>query len=266
VGAVRLLVADVGNTAVKVVAFDAAGAVLRASVHRRRDELVAAGRALARARVPVVVVSVSSRRLAALEACARRRLAVLGRDLPLRVANRTLLPAQTGGDRLCAAAAAHARAGGAAVALGVGTAVTVDLVDASGAFLGGAIAPGPSVAEAGLAAAAPRLAAGTESDTFLFSSGSSGRRSRAENKKVSDSVRLPARTTGAALRAGTLLGFAGLLDRLAEEAVAALGGGVPVYLHGGGAPPFGPLLRAQVVAAPHLVAEGARVLWLRAGA
>ena len=37
-----------------------------------------------------------------------------------------------------------------------------------------------------------------------------------------------------------------------------------VFLHGGDGEVLGPLLRTPCVPAPHLVAEGARIAWLRA--
>jgi type III pantothenate kinase len=70
-------------------------------------------------------------------------LRVLGyRDLPLEV--HVEAPERVGLDRLCAAVAANAlrRRERAAIVVTSGTAVTVNLVDASGAFLGGAILAG----------------------------------------------------------------------------------------------------------------------------
>jgi type III pantothenate kinase len=241
-----LLVLDVGNTALKAVAFDAGGRVLRAA-----RVPFGPGLSLPFPRepgVPAVAVSVSDRNLAALEGAAGGGLLLLGRDLPAAVVNRCADPGGTGLDRLCAAVAAHARARGPAVAAGLGTAITVDAADASGAFLGGAVAPGLRAAAAGLAGAAPRLP---------------------PPDLAPGPAPLPGRTTGEALRAGFLAGFAGLVDRLAADAAAAAAGGldeesIPLYLHGGDAEALGPLLRRRHVPAPHLVAEGARILWLRA--
>jgi len=63
-------------------------------------------------------------------------------DLPLRVL--VARPDHVGVDRLLDAVAAHSRrtAGTPAVVIDAGSAVTVDLVDGSGAFAGGAILPG----------------------------------------------------------------------------------------------------------------------------
>lgn len=65
----------------------------------------------------------------------------------------------TGVDRLLGAWRAHLLAGGAAIVASLGTAFTLDAVDASGVFRGGAIGPGLGVQETALAAAAPHLPA-----------------------------------------------------------------------------------------------------------
>ncbi|MCK6482249.1 MAG: type III pantothenate kinase, partial [Planctomycetes bacterium] len=119
-----LVVADIGNTALKVVSFGPRGAARGAG--RLPLARGASARSLrlwfaSRPR-PSVVVSVHGGHLALLEE-ALGPLAVLGRDLPLGMENRTRRPGETGADRLCAAAAAFARARGPAVALGVGTAL-----------------------------------------------------------------------------------------------------------------------------------------------
>ena len=244
-----LTVLDVGNTALKVVVFDGAGRV--ADCVRwgfSGDPEAAPVRAtLRRLPKPVVAVSVSPVHLEAVRAAVGARLPVVGRDLPIPIENRTARPRETGADRLCAALAARRRARGPAAAVGLGTAVTADAVDAAGAFLGGAIAPGLRSAAAGLAAAAPRLPlADLDPGPAAY----------------------PGETSGEALRAGLLLGFAGLVDRLAAEAARAASGGrrraVRVYLHGGDAAAVAPFLKTRTVDAPHLVAEGARLAWLDA--
>jgi pantothenate kinase type III len=67
---------------------------------------------------------------------------LLGRDFPPLVKNRARHPGTVGADRLAQAAAAWARAKGACVVVSMGTALTIDVVNARGEFLGGLIAPG----------------------------------------------------------------------------------------------------------------------------
>ena len=243
-------VLDVGNTALKVVAFGPGGKVVDAVRWGFAADPGAApldGR-LGLLEGAVVAVSVNGAHLERVRRSLPAGLPAAGEEFAVPVDNRTERPGETGADRLCAALAAHARAKGPAVSLGLGTAVTADAVDADGAFLGGAIAPGLRSSAAGLSAAAPRLP---------FADLDPG-----------GPVPFPGRTTAEALRAGILLGFAGLVDRLAEIARLAAAGGkrrrVPVFLHGGDAGNLAPLLRSRAVLAPHLVAEGARLAWLRA--
>jgi type III pantothenate kinase len=66
-------------------------------------------------------------------------------------------PAQVGRDRLFAARAALELAGGNAVVVALGTAMTIDAVRADRTFLGGAIAPGPVLLARALAEGTARL-------------------------------------------------------------------------------------------------------------
>ncbi|MCP4590108.1 MAG: type III pantothenate kinase, partial [bacterium] len=70
------------------------------------------------------------------------RTLVIGRDLPLPLPVLVDEPEAVGSDRLCVAAGAYERARGTCTVIDFGTAVTVDLVDDTGAFQGGAILPG----------------------------------------------------------------------------------------------------------------------------
>ena len=51
-------------------------------------------------------------------------------------------PAEAGADRLCNALAAGIEVGGPAIVIDLGTSTNFDVIDANGAYLGGAIAPG----------------------------------------------------------------------------------------------------------------------------
>jgi type III pantothenate kinase len=67
---------------------------------------------------------------------------LLGRDFPPLVKNRALRPETVGADRLAQASAAWARAKGPCVVVSMGTAITIDVVNGRGEFVGGLIAPG----------------------------------------------------------------------------------------------------------------------------
>ena len=66
----------------------------------------------------------------------------IGRDIELPIKVATENPAETGVDRILNIAAAFEQLGKAAVVIDAGTALTIDCCDDTGAFLGGAIAPG----------------------------------------------------------------------------------------------------------------------------
>lgn len=82
---------------------------------------------------------------------------IVGEDLPLKV--KVDNPNRVGVDRLLNALAAQAlvQPGEAAVLVDMGTAITVDLLDESGAFAGGAILPGANLAAAALHAGTAAL-------------------------------------------------------------------------------------------------------------
>jgi type III pantothenate kinase len=69
----------------------------------------------------------------------------VGRELDLPIKVLTDDPAATGVDRVLNIAAAYEQMGKACVVVDAGTAITIDCCDETGAFLGGAIAPGVSV-------------------------------------------------------------------------------------------------------------------------
>ncbi|NIP25064.1 MAG: type III pantothenate kinase [Phycisphaerae bacterium] len=70
------------------------------------------------------------------------RLYVIGQDLPLPMSLWVDEPQKVGVDRVVSAAAAYAVIKDAVVVADFGTAVTIDLVDDNGVFLGGVICPG----------------------------------------------------------------------------------------------------------------------------
>lgn len=158
-------------------------------------------------------------------------------DFPVPIDTCVDHPDRVGVDRLLGALAAYGAAGGAAVVVGVGTAVTVDAVDAAGRFLGGSILPSPSVGAWSL------------------------KQKTAALPEVTLSVGGPApeavgRNTEAAIRSGLLLGTAGAVERLVDEQRKSLGGEVRVIATGGGLPLLARSLRCLDETRPNLVLEG----------
>lgn len=140
-------------------------------------------------------------------------------------------PQRLGVDRFLALLAAHARARRAALIVGVGTALTLDLLDADGLHRGGRIAPAPALMRAALHARVPQLPA----DGGVY----------AEFADDTDDA-LVSGCEGAAL---------GLIACSREAAASLLGASPQVLLHGGGAPALLPRL-PEAVHAPALVLEG----------
>lgn len=244
----RLLVMDAGNTTVTVGVFEGERLarqerVAHAAVGEWLKRLPSGGWAGA------ALASVTPSRNERLVAAARE---VTGCE-PLVVDHRTDLgiavcvthPEATGADRLVNAAAAWEREGRAVVVVDAGTAVSVTAVDGSGRYVGGSIAPGPEISRRALIAGTERLPdPGAEPPKGAIGA-----------------------DTVAALRAGITYGFAGLVDRLARETLAALGApGGPVLLTGGHAPWLGLYLETPHTHVPELTLLGLRTALRRAGA
>jgi len=140
-------------------------------------------------------------------------------------------PQRLGVDRFLALLAAHARAARPWLLAGVGTALTIDLVDADGRHLGGRIAASPSLMRQSLSARAAQLPA-------------------------SGGNYLPfAADTEDALESGCLGAAIGLVEHSLRSASAQLGRVPSLLLHGGGAGALLPWLPGAELA-PALVLEG----------
>ena len=149
-------------------------------------------------------------------------------------------PRRLGVDRFLALLAARARGERAALVVGVGTALTVDLLDARGLHRGGRIAPSPALMREALHARAPHLpATGGSWTTF-------------------------AGDTDDALASGCDGAALGLVESSLDAAAHLLGEAPEVLLHGGGAPSLSPRL-PQATHAPGLVLEGL-LQWRRVAA
>ncbi len=74
----------------------------------------------------------------------------IGKDIPLPIKLCVEYPANVGVDRVVAAAAAYFVVESAVIVADIGTAVTIDLVDSEGDFMGGIIAPGFAVSSKAL--------------------------------------------------------------------------------------------------------------------
>ncbi len=150
----NVLACDVGNSAVHVAHVKGDEVALQRVVRvgqlrRLNGQLAEIWKQIPEPR-KLVAASVNPAALKALEAAAAEALGqdvlVVGRDLPLPIETDLPDPRLVGVDRLCCAVAAYDRLGTACVVADFGTAITIDCVNDSGVFLGGAILPGLDLA------------------------------------------------------------------------------------------------------------------------
>lgn len=152
---INLLVLNVGNSRLAVGAFVAGGLEFTRRVPiNDRDASKAAieeawKRVQGRENAEVAGISVNPAVLEPLELVVEqatgKRVQWVGREIDLPIKVRTDSPEQTGVDRIVNVAAAHEQLGHACVVVDAGTAVTVDLCNDAGDFIGGAIAPGATL-------------------------------------------------------------------------------------------------------------------------
>ena len=141
-------------------------------------------------------------------------------------------PQRFGVDRFLCLLAAHAQQAGPSLIVGVGTALTIDLLDADGRHHGGRIAPSPALMRQALHQRAPHLPNDDDHGYMEF-----------------------ADDTGAALASGCIGAALGLVERSRAEAARVLGTTPRLLLHGGGARALHPYLDDSLLA-PALVLEG----------
>jgi type III pantothenate kinase len=195
----------------------------------------------------IVVASVAGTRMnRMLAAAARRRCGLAPQFIKTQrsaagVTTRYQEPWRLGVDRFAAAIGAHNLLPDRALCVvGVGTAMTIDLVDAHGVHRGGAIVPGPDLMIASLlksTSGIQRRARGAPAGRTLF-----------------------ARTTRAAIEQGTLHAAASVVDRAFEEARLSLKVQPILILTGGAAPSVRGLVRTPSRIVGDLVLRGLAVL------
>jgi len=150
-------------------------------------------------------------------------------------------PGLLGVDRWLAVIAAYARVGGACCVADVGTAATVDGVDADGRHLGGFIVPGPDLMMRALWRGTADLA------THTATSGAAAGSPFADN-------------TRDAIERGCRLAVAALVDRSVREMTRRTGTEPRVLLTGGAAPAVAGLLETAAENVPDLVLRGLAIV------
>ena len=150
-------------------------------------------------------------------------------------------PHEVGADRIADAIAAVEAFGAPVFVVDFGTATTLDVVDESGAYLGGAIAPGVETSAEALFQRAARLSA----------------------VELEAPARVIGRTTRESVQAGLVLGEALMVDGLVRRAWAELGSECPVVATGGLAERMAPLCETVTDVDPDLTLKGLMLVWER---
>jgi type III pantothenate kinase len=158
-----------------------------------------------------------------------------------------------GADRWVAMLGARALYPGRALCVvDVGTALTIDLLDARGRHRGGLLIPGPTLMVDSLL----RNTAGIRRRAGRLSE----HRSARANGRSGKTATLFGRSTTAGLLAGSAAACAALIERALQEARAEVGGRPRLLLAGGGAVQVAPLLRVPFARVDHLVLHGLALL------
>jgi type III pantothenate kinase len=253
-----LLAVDVGNTNTKIALCDQRGdrmfATWRISSLRDRmpDEWFAILVSLLRTEgkrtedvTGVAISSVVPGITTWLTEMCRRRIkvepVVLASTQDLGLTILTEQPSETGIDRVINGVAAFARFGGPVVIVDCGTATKFDVVNAAGAFVGGAIAPGLEISLNALTGRAARLYA--------------------------VSVDLPERAIGtstvASIQSGVVLGYVALCEGMIRRILDEVGSGATVVATGGAADLVRRSIPAIAEYVPSLTLDGIRAAYQR---
>ena len=150
-------------------------------------------------------------------------------------------PEEVGADRLLNALAAHQRYRGPLAVVDFGTATTFDVVDGTGAYRGGVIAPGINLSIEALhraAARLPRIGIGRPQAVI-------------------------GRSTVPAMRSGVYWGYVGLIEGLLSRIETEFGTPLKAIATGGLAPLFAEGTTRLTTIDPDLTLDGLRLLSLR---
>lgn len=252
-----LLAMDVGNSQTVVGVFDdhtlARYWRISTEAQRTSDELATqlqgvlwfAGMSLTDDIDGLVVSSVVPQLTDALRMMSVRYLGappvVVGPGIRTGMAIRVDNPREVGADRLVNALAAFDEYGGPGIVVDFGTGTNFDVYDASGAFIGGAIAPGVQTSLTALSERGAQLA----------------------TIELAAPRRAIGRSTVEAMQSGVIHGFAGQVDRLIEAIAAELPSAPVVVATGGLARPIINLCRRIDRRDQWLTLKGLRLVWER---
>ncbi|WP_439817855.1 type III pantothenate kinase [Zavarzinia sp. CC-PAN008] len=150
-------------------------------------------------------------------------------------------PRDVGADRICNAIAVREIHNGPAIVVDFGTATTFDVVDQTGAYIGGVIAPGINLSIEALHTATAKLPRIT----------------------VERPARVIGKDTLSAMHAGVFWGYVGLIEGLVARIKAEFGAPMKVFATGGQAPLFVDATDVIEEVAPDLSMRGLLAVYRR---
>lgn len=169
------------------------------------------------------------------------RACVVGPGLKTGIRMRYDDPSEVGSDRVADAVAARETYGAPVVVVDLGTTTNIEVVDESGAFVGGIIAPGVALGARSLTAAAARL----------------------PMIELRAPERVIGRSTRSAMQSGVVLGEAARIDGLLDAVMGELGVDAPAVITGDGAAQVAALISHEAVVDETLTLRGLHHIWLR---
>ena len=240
------LAIDIGNTNIHAGVFE--GDILRTSFslsssepHMLHDSLAKAIStcSLKNSVSAVIISSVNPKPEEVLFECIKTRLHAspqkIGKDIPVPLSVFAEYPEKIGTDRLLNAVAAYERFHDSAIIIDAGTAITVDVINSQGAFLGGIIAPGMDISSKALhhaTALLPEVSVTKKPDTIL------------------------GRNTVEAIRSGIYWGAIGMVKQYIELICKELRDTPAIIATGGSAPILAREIPSISSVTQHLTLEG----------
>jgi len=174
------------------------------------------------------------------DVCGRPAM-IVGPGLKTGMSIRYDNPHEIGADRIVNGIGAFEAYGGPVLVVDFGTATTIDVIDAEGAYLGGAIAPGVETSAEALFAKAARLS----------------------KVDLEAPPRVIGTNTRASVQAGLILGEAVMVDGLVRRVWDELGTETPVVSTGGLAEQMAPLCKTITAVEPDLTLKGLMIVYRR---